>query len=124
MRQIRQYHGTRLQVVFLTYIYLRDQRDKGFFSYKIEDKINKELHSEMETQGHLLETMRAEKETFKGAKSATSGGEKTSKMVCFHYGVPGIHKGGNKFCQWKDFSQAESREKGLRFVTDALQAAN
>jgi hypothetical protein len=34
MRQIRQSHGTRLQVVFLTYIYLRDQRDKGFRSYK------------------------------------------------------------------------------------------
>jgi hypothetical protein len=35
MRQIRQYHGTHLQVVCLTYIYLRDQRDKGFRSYKI-----------------------------------------------------------------------------------------
>jgi hypothetical protein len=35
MRQILQYHGTRLQVVCLAYIYLRDQRDKGFRSYKI-----------------------------------------------------------------------------------------
>jgi hypothetical protein len=57
MRQIRQSHGTRLQVVCLTYIYLRDQRDKGFRSYKIEDKMKKELRSELETQGHLLETM-------------------------------------------------------------------
>jgi hypothetical protein len=47
MRQIRQSHGTRLQVVYLTYIYLRDQRDKGFRSYKIEDKLNKELRSEL-----------------------------------------------------------------------------
>jgi hypothetical protein len=60
MRQIRQYHGTCLQVVYLTYIYLRDQRDKGFCSYKIEDKMNKELRSELETQGNLLETTRAE----------------------------------------------------------------
>jgi hypothetical protein len=45
MRQIRQSHGTRLQVVRLTYIYIRDQRDKGFRSYKIEDKMSKELRS-------------------------------------------------------------------------------
>jgi hypothetical protein len=124
MRQIRQSHGTRLQVVCLTYIYLRDQRDKGFRSYKIEYKMNKELRSELETQGRLLETMRAEMETFKGAKSSTGGGEHSFKMVCFHCGMTGIHKVGKKFCQWKDISQAEAREKGLRFVTDALQAAN
>jgi hypothetical protein len=41
MRQIRQSHGTRLKVVCMTYIYLRDQRDKGFRSYKIEDKMKK-----------------------------------------------------------------------------------
>jgi hypothetical protein len=29
MRQIHQSHGTHLQVVCLTYIYLRDQQDKG-----------------------------------------------------------------------------------------------
>jgi hypothetical protein len=124
MRQIRQYHGTRLQVVCLTYIYLRDQGDKVFCSYNIEDNMNKELLSELETQGHLLETMRAEMETFKGANSSTGGGEHSFKMVCFHCGIPGLHKGGKKFCQWKDLSQAESRKKGLRFVTDALQAAN
>jgi hypothetical protein len=73
MRQIRKSHGTRLQVVCLTYIYIRDQREKGYHSYKIEDKMNKELRLELETQGHLLETMRAEMETFKGARSATSG---------------------------------------------------
>jgi hypothetical protein len=38
--------------------------------------------------------------------------------------MPGVNKGGKKFCQWKDLSQAEAREKGPRFVTDALQAAN
>jgi hypothetical protein len=32
MRQIRQSHGTRLQVVYLNYIYLRDQRYKRFRS--------------------------------------------------------------------------------------------
>jgi hypothetical protein len=63
-------------------------------------------------------------ETFKGEKSATSVGEQSLKLVCFHCGMPGIHKGGNNICQWKDLSQAEAREKGLRFVTDALQAAN
>jgi hypothetical protein len=41
MRHIRQSHRTRLQVVCMTYIYLRDQRDKGFRSYTIEDKMNK-----------------------------------------------------------------------------------
>jgi hypothetical protein len=96
MRQIRQSHGTRLQVVCMTYIYLRDQREKGFRSYNIEDKMNKELRSELETQGHLLETMWAEIETFKGAKSATSGGEQSFKMVCFHCGIPGLQKGGNQ----------------------------
>jgi hypothetical protein len=124
MRQISQSHGTHLQVVCLTYIYLRDQRDKGFSSYKIEDKMNKELRSELETQGHLLETMRAEMKTFKGAKSATSGGEQSFKMMCFHCGMSGLHKGGKKFCQWKYLSQAEAREKGMMFVTDAIQAAN
>jgi hypothetical protein len=110
MLQIRQSHGTRLQVVCLTYIYLRDQGDKVFRSYKIKDKINKELRSDMETKGHLLETMRDEMETFKGANSATSGGEQYLKMVCFHCGMPGLHKGGNKFCQWKDLSQAEAKK--------------
>jgi hypothetical protein len=86
--------------------------------------MNKELRSDLETQGHLLETMRAEMETFKGAKSDTGGGEQSFKMVCFHCGMSGLHKGGNKFCQWKDISQAEAREKGLKFVTDVLQAAN
>jgi hypothetical protein len=66
MRQIRNYHGTRRQVVFLAYIYIRDQRDKGVCSYKIEDKMNKELHSELETQENLLKIMRAEMEIFKG----------------------------------------------------------
>jgi hypothetical protein len=59
MRQIRQSHGHRLQVVCLTYIYIRDQRDKGFLSDKIKDRMNKELRSELETQEHLLETTRA-----------------------------------------------------------------
>jgi hypothetical protein len=99
MRQIHKSHRTRLQVVCLTYIYLRDQRDKGFISYKIEDKMNKEIRSELETQGQLLETMRADMETFRGAKSDTSGGEKSFKMVCFHCGIPALHKGGKAFCQ-------------------------
>jgi hypothetical protein len=124
MRQILQSHGTRLQIVCLTYIYLRDQRDKGVRSYKIEDKMNNELLSELETQGHLLETMRAEMETFKGAKYSTGGVEQSLKMVFFHCGMPGLQKGGNKFCQSKDLSQAEAREKWMRFVIDALQAAN
>jgi hypothetical protein len=124
MRQTRQSHGIHLQVVCLNYVYLRDQRDKGFRSYKIEDKMNKELRSEVDTQGHRFETIRAKMETFKAAKSATGGGEQSFKMVCFHCGMSGLHKGGNKFCQWKDLSQAEAREKGLRFVTDALQATN
>jgi hypothetical protein len=38
--------------------------------------------------------------------------------------MPGLYKGGKKFFQWKYLSQDEAREKGLRFVTDALQAAN
>jgi hypothetical protein len=63
-------------------------------------------------------------ETFKGAKSATGGGEQSFKMVCFHCGIPGLHKRGKKFFQWKYLSQAEAREKGLRFVTYALQAEN
>jgi hypothetical protein len=63
--------------------------------------MNKELLSELETQGHLLETMRAEMETFKGANSATGGGEQSLKMVCFHCGMPGIHKGGKIFFSGK-----------------------
>jgi hypothetical protein len=86
--------------------------------------MNKELGSELETQGHLLETMRADMETFKGENSATSVGGQSFNMVCFHCGMPGLHKGWKKFCQWKYLSQAEAREKGLRFVNDALQAAN
>jgi hypothetical protein len=54
MRLAGQSHGTRIQVVCLTYIYLRDPRDKGSRSYKIEDKMNKDLCSELETQGHIL----------------------------------------------------------------------
>jgi hypothetical protein len=86
--------------------------------------IQDHLHSQLETQRNLLETMMADMETFKGEKSATSGGEHYFKMMCFHCGMPGLHKGGKKFCQWKDLSQAEAREKGLRFVTDGLQAEN
>jgi hypothetical protein len=124
MRQICQSHGIRLQMVRITYIYLLDQKYKGFRSYKIEDKMNKELCSELETQGNLLETMMAEMESFKGGKATTGGGEHSFKMFCFHCNMPGLHKGGNKFCQWKDLSQADAREKGLKFVTDALQGAN
>jgi hypothetical protein len=86
--------------------------------------MNKELRSELETQGHLLETMRAEMETFKGANYFTGEGEQSFKMVCFHCGIPGLHKGAKNLFQWKYLYQAEEREKGLRFVTDALQAAN
>jgi hypothetical protein len=81
MRQISHSHGNRLQLVCLTYIYIRYQQDKGFRSYKISDKMNKELHSELETQGNLLETMKAEMETFKGANYDTGGGEQSFKMV-------------------------------------------
>jgi hypothetical protein len=31
-------------------------------------------------------------ETFKGEKSATSGGGKSFNIVCFHCGMPGLHK--------------------------------
>jgi hypothetical protein len=86
--------------------------------------MNEDLRSELETQWHLLETIRDEMETFKGAKSATSGGEQSFKMVCFHCGMTGLNKGGKKSWKLKDLSQAEAREKGLRFVTDALQAGN
>jgi hypothetical protein len=86
--------------------------------------MNKDLRSELESQGHLLETTGAEMETFKGSKSATRGREQSFKMVFFHCGMPGIHKGGKKFCQQKYLSQAEAREKGLRFVMDVLLAAN
>jgi hypothetical protein len=104
MHQIRQSRGTRrLQVICLTYFYLRDQRD---------------------TRGNLLETMLAEMETFKRTKFTTGGGEQSFKMVCFHCGMSGLHKGGKKCCQGKDLYQVESREKGLKFVTDALLVAN
>jgi hypothetical protein len=86
--------------------------------------MNKELRSELETQGKLLETTRAEIETFKAAKATTGGWEQSFKMVSFHCGTPGLQKGGKKFCRWKEISQAEAREKGLKFVTDALQGAN
>jgi hypothetical protein len=71
--------------------------------------MNKELRSELETQGNLLETMRAVMKTFKGVKATTGGGEQSFKMVCFYCGMPGIHKGGNEFCQRKDLYQAEER---------------
>jgi hypothetical protein len=86
MGQILQSHRTRLQGVYLTYMYLRDQLDKGCRSHKIEDKMNKELRSELETQGYILKTTGAEMETFKGAKYATGGGEQSFKMVCFNLG--------------------------------------
>jgi hypothetical protein len=35
--------------------------------------MNKELRSELETQGNLLETMRVEMETLKGGASTTGG---------------------------------------------------
>jgi hypothetical protein len=73
--------------------------------------MNKELHSELEIQGHLSETMRPDMETFNGAKYATWEGEQSFKMACFHCGMTGFQKGGKKFCQWKDLSQAEAREK-------------
>jgi hypothetical protein len=60
----------------------------------------------------------------KGGKATTWGGEQSFKIFCFHCGMPGLRKGGDKFCQWKDLSQAEAREKGLKFVTDALQGEN
>jgi hypothetical protein len=105
MHQIRQSHGTHFRVVCITYLYLRDQRDKGFFSYNIEDKMNKELRLELETQGNLLETMRAEMETFKGGGLPLEEG-KSFKMVFFHCGITGLHKGGKMLCQWKDLSHA------------------
>jgi hypothetical protein len=51
-----------------TYIYQRDQRDKVFHPYAIEDKMNKELRLELETQGNLLDTMQDEMEAFNGGK--------------------------------------------------------
>jgi hypothetical protein len=35
-------------------------------------------------------------ENSKGAKSSTGGGGKSFKMVCFHYGMSGLHNGGKK----------------------------
>jgi hypothetical protein len=47
MCTIRESHGNSIKVVCLAYIYLRDQRDKVFRSYKIEDKMNNELRLEL-----------------------------------------------------------------------------
>jgi hypothetical protein len=98
--------------LFARYIYLRDQLDKGFLSYKIEDKINKELRSELETQGHLFKTMRAEMETFKGEKSSTGGGEKYFKMVCFHCGMLGLQKEGRNVVSGSIFPKLKPERKG------------
>jgi hypothetical protein len=76
----------------------------------------------LKTQGNLLDTMRAEIETFKGEKSTTGVGVKSFKMVCFHCGMTGIHKGWKKCCQWKDLSKDDAREKDMTFATGALQA--
>jgi hypothetical protein len=85
MRQIRQSHGTLLQLVCLTYIYLRDKIYKGFRSYKFEDKMNKELRLELESQGNLLETTRAEMETFKGGKATTGRGVIQDGLIPLSY---------------------------------------
>jgi hypothetical protein len=77
--------------------------------------MNKELHMEMENQGNLLETTRAEMEALKGVNQLLEG---SLKMACFHFGMHGLNKGGNKLFLWKDLSQAEARDKGLRHVTD------
>jgi hypothetical protein len=49
--------------------------------------MNKELRLELETQGNLLEAMRAEMETFK-LGATTGGGGQSFKMVYFHCGMP------------------------------------
>jgi hypothetical protein len=84
--------------------------------------MNKELLVEMENQGHLLETTRVEIEALKEGTS-TYGGGQSLKMVCFHCGMLGPHKGWKKFCLWEDLSQAKTTEKGLHHVADALHGA-
>jgi hypothetical protein len=73
MRQIRQSHGTRLQVVCLTYIYLRDQRYKGFRPYKIEDKMNKELMVEVNSPSRWYVSIMACQGSTKEERSFISG---------------------------------------------------
>jgi hypothetical protein len=98
MRQIRQSHGTRLQVVCLTYIYSRDQRDKGFLSCKIEDKMNKEICSEMETS--------------KGENSATGGGVNLSRLWASIVVCQGSTREGRSFFSGKNSPKLKQEKNG------------
>jgi hypothetical protein len=84
--------------------------------------MDKELRMEMEKQGKFLETMRSDMEALKGGNT-TSGGGQSIDMMCFHCRMPGLRKGGKKFCLWKDLSQAEAKEKVLCHVTGARQGS-
>jgi hypothetical protein len=77
--------------------------------------MNNELRLELKTQGNDGNFQGREGYRWRGG---------SFKRGCFHCGMPGLHKGGNKFCQWKKLSQAGAIEKGLKFAIDALQGAN
>jgi hypothetical protein len=64
--------------------------------------MNKDLFMEMEYQGNLMETTRAEMEALKGGESTYYGGGQSLNMVCFNCGMYGLHKGEEKFCLWKN----------------------
>jgi hypothetical protein len=65
-----------LSGLFNLHLYQGPTRQMILLIQSIEDKMNKDLRSELETQEHILETTMTDMETFKGAKSDTSrGGE-------------------------------------------------
>jgi hypothetical protein len=74
--------------------------------------MNQDLRSELETQGHLLETMRAEMKKFKGGKSSTGGGEQSFNMVCFILAFQASTKEGRNFDSERIFPKLKPERKG------------
>jgi hypothetical protein len=74
--------------------------------------MNKELGSELETQGHLLETMRDEMETFKGENSATSGGGIPSRWCVSIVACQGSTKEGRSFVSGNISPKLKQEKKG------------
>jgi hypothetical protein len=64
--------------------------------------MNKELRSELETQGNLLETMSAEMETFKGESMIMVEGNNLSRWCALIVAFQGYKREGRSFVSGRD----------------------
>jgi len=108
LKEIRNAYTTRLQVMAMTYIYLREGSANSWRSMKLQEKQQQLFRGQITDLNTLLLQLQTETEGLK--KSIKQ--QKFDKMLCYHCLTADVHQGGSGQCPMKDKPKEEAVKWG------------